>query len=182
MDRDGIAGEGVHRQHVELPGSKLVPFSLHGNASITEDNLDSGRGFFSISEIFIRQPDDFRVYFIKTDGVARFSISGYCSCPQSDNSYSQMMIAGGLGPAPGMIKERGPDAAVCAIIRSGPIAFRWILQLEAMIDSPMHESKTPFPRVVLVLFENAQHTEEIASGFAAVKKRPQRLGAEHAAK
>src|SRR5208337_2392528 len=128
MNRDRVAGEGIHHEHLE----SLWRFLLQGQSRITQDDVDLRFRVAEKAEILIRDLHNHRIDLIKLIAITRSSIGCKRASPESDHSHLQR----------GCDSRRlqgYPDAGVWTVIGGGLVSAGRRKELQPVIDRTVHQ-------------------------------------------
>src|SRR5580704_4982927 len=84
-----VTGEGIDRQHVEL----LRGFAFQRKARVAQNDFGLCWTLLQEREPAVCDLDDLRIDFVKSERVARFSVSRKRSRSQSDHAYAFRPVA-----------------------------------------------------------------------------------------
>ena len=124
---DGIAGEGVHRQHIEL----LIGFAFKTQAPVAENHFNFRRRIVHEREFPPRNIDDLRIDFVEAEHVALAPVGNDRTGPQANDADFARRF-----------RQTGKHAAVTAgdaEITAWVQAVLRIHQLTAVHDATVHK-------------------------------------------
>src|SRR6266852_2980311 len=122
MYRNGVAGKGVHGQHVKLLGR----FAFQGETRVTHHDVGSGLRVAQVAERVPGDGDDLWVDLVEAEVVAGFAVGG-------DGARSETDHANAPGSAAATIQGQ-PYAGVGRVVGGGLQALRRVDELRAVLD------------------------------------------------
>src|SRR5262245_7538550 len=134
MDWNGVAAEGVNRQHVKVLWLMLLQFSLQRDSSVSQHNIHVCWAVFDIGEVrpgARREFYNLRIDFIAAKGVSRLSIGSKGANAQTNNSNPEASFPY-TSKTTRVVEQGQADSALATIIGGWEVTSVFSLVLQSV--------------------------------------------------
>jgi hypothetical protein len=131
MNWNGVAGEGVHGEDVEV----LRRFALHAETRIAHSDIELGLAVGKEVELGVGNVQYQRVNFVVTDVVAQTAVSCNGTRAESDDADAD-------GALLLFLPDSNADAGVRPVVSGGPVTAGRVEKLLAVIDGAVGKSSS----------------------------------------
>src|SRR5580704_15020788 len=128
MDGNGVAGEGIHRQHVEL----LIGFLSQRQACVSHGDVDPGASVAEIGKPCAGNRHDQRIDFVETEVVAGVAVG--CKGSRTESYYAYAFWRSGE------VVQCLSHPGTLGVIGGGQKALGRVQELRAVLDLAVIES------------------------------------------